>query len=109
MITCKHCNEPLTSSRNGLSCKTCKNGLDRYGLNKLQQKQLLESQNNACAICEEDVKLHVGNNFNGVIDHNHETGKVRGVLCGHCNVALGKLESNGKLDKFIENASDYLT
>jgi hypothetical protein len=75
----------------------------------LQQKQLLESQNNTCAICEEEVELHVGNNFNGVIDHNHETGKVRGVLCGHCNVALGKLETNGKLNKFIENATDYLT
>ena len=110
MKNCKHCGIELTSEvkRNGLSCKTCRNGLGRYGLNRNQQIQLLESQNHKCALCEDPVELHTGSNWNGVIDHDHKTNEVRGVLCGYCNVALGKLEGN-KLNNFIKNVSTYIT
>jgi hypothetical protein len=43
MRCCKHCNEELSENRKGLACVTCKNGLDRYNLNKLQQIELYES------------------------------------------------------------------
>lgn len=38
-------------------------------------------------------------------DHNHETGKFRGVLCNHCNVALGMAKDNSKL---LQKMIDYL-
>ena len=60
--------------------------LKGYGLTEMEYYELLAEQEELCAICRNpDVKgeLH--------IDHNHETGKVRGLLCGHCNKALGLL------------------
>lgn len=45
---------------------------------------LLESQNGKCAICAADVKF----GSNACVDHNHNTRKVRGVLCISCNSRL---------------------
>ena|ERR1700677_313284 len=62
-----------------------------YGLTIEQFDIMRKQQNYCCAICNinEDKlpkKLHV--------DHNHDTGKVRGLLCGNCNTALGLLKEN---------------
>lgn len=53
----------------------------RYGLTREAYLSLLEGQNGACATCGSVVDL--------CVDHNHETGAVRGILCGKCNMALG--------------------
>ena len=45
----------------------------------------------ACEICDKEVEL--------VVDHNHETGKFRGSLCGHCNSGLGHFMDNPQLLK----------
>lgn len=55
-----------------------------YGLNNEELDELMSREQ--CAICESEDKL--------VIDHDHETGKVRDVLCHHCNVALGHVFDN---------------
>lgn len=47
---------------------------------------MLTDQNECCAICKNKRPLKV--------DHNHDTGKVRGLLCDKCNVALGLLGEN---------------
>lgn len=44
---------------------------------------LLERQGGACAICGEKPSIRL------VVDHDHETGAVRGLLCNPCNLALG--------------------
>lgn len=64
---------------------------NRYGLSAEDYLKLKEEQNSCCAICgrsEELFKrrLHV--------DHSHNTGKVRGLLCSSCNTALGKFEDS---------------
>lgn len=60
-------------------------GLARYGLTRVAFADLLLQQNGKCAICYQPYhpkrKLHV--------DHCHATGKVRGLLCGGCNIGLG--------------------
>ena len=59
----------------------------RYGITHQEYLDMLAEQDHRCAVCG----LHETKNFNGVlcVDHNHETGKVRGLLCNPCNKALG--------------------
>jgi hypothetical protein len=57
----------------------------KYGMTLEDYDRMLEAQGGACAICgrppREDIALHV--------DHDHETGLVRGLLCFPCNNTLG--------------------
>lgn len=58
----------------------------RYGITLEDFNVLLEKQNNCCAIC----KKSVDENKQGLsVDHCHKTGKVRGLLCSHCNFVIG--------------------
>jgi hypothetical protein len=52
-----------------------------YGITPEQVAELEKQQNGLCAICQKQKPL--------VVDHNHETNKVRGLLCVTCNFALG--------------------
>ncbi len=56
-----------------------------YGLTEQAYRALLDGQNHCCAICEDT--LGVGQE--SAIDHCHETGCIRGILCRHCNIGLG--------------------
>jgi hypothetical protein len=49
---------------------------------------MLATQNGCCAICL-DAAGDGGAGLN--VDHDHDTGKVRGLLCHHCNIGLGHL------------------
>lgn len=53
----------------------------RYGLTQADYDTMLAEQGGVCWICGTGGKLHV--------DHDHDTGKVRGLLCPDCNVGLG--------------------
>jgi hypothetical protein len=58
-----------------------------YGLSSEQYRGLLESQNGKCAIClKESRKL--------CVDHDHITGRVRGLLCSLCNAYLGRISDS---------------
>ena len=71
----------------------------KYGLSKEQFKIMLEDQDNSCLICNIlfDEAPHV--------DHCHKTGKVRGLLCRHCNMLLGFARDNKKT---LQSAIHYL-
>lgn len=63
-----------------------------YGITKEQYEQMLEEHLNQCAICGkkvEDCEKSLS------IDHDHETGKVRGLLCAGCNFLVGRIEDLG--------------
>ena len=94
MKFCKHCNIDLsTVVSNGFECKSCKNYLSRYGMNRVQVAELHKSQNGCCAICNYEVKLGSRRKGDsGYIDHCHETGRVRGILCHPCNTQIGYFE-----------------
>lgn len=60
--------------------------LREYGITLADYAQMLESQENACAICETLVPTGKGG-FH--VDHCHASGEVRGLLCSQCNMMLG--------------------
>ncbi len=64
--------------------------LCKFGITLDKYREMLAEQCGMCAICgktkADDTKGH-----DLSVDHDHATGKVRGLLCRHCNVAIGKL------------------
>jgi hypothetical protein len=74
----------------------------RYGITSQDYVELLNKQNNCCAICF-TTACHTGRNFS--VDHDHKTGKVRGLLCAHCNVGLGNFKDQTTL---LQKAIEYL-
>ena len=75
----------------------------KYGLTQEAYEGLLEKQNNKCAICLTDTPGGRHNKFH--IDHDHVTGRVRGLLCWSCNAGLGQFKDNELL---LISAHDYL-
>lgn len=70
---------------------------ERYGLTPEDEARLYERQHGACALCGESLSRldPAGRSYH--IDHDHETGIVRGLLCGHCNRwAVAALEKFGE-------------
>jgi hypothetical protein len=72
----------------------------RYGITPEEYDELLVSQNGVCAICGEECST--GRRLS--VDHDHETGRVRGLLCSKCNYGIGHL----KTVENLERAIDYL-
>jgi hypothetical protein len=68
-----------------------KNLQSAFGIGIKDYEALLEKQGNRCAICEIDTCAS-GRNF--AVDHDHKTGKIRGLLCKFCNTALGQFKEN---------------
>jgi Recombination endonuclease VII len=58
-----------------------------YGLTDADFWAMFESQSGVCAICMDPLTLDYQTGLH--IDHDHKTGKVRGLLCGRCNAGLG--------------------
>ena len=69
----------------------------KYGISLEDYENLSKSQNNQCAICYKEEKL--------VVDHNHTTGKVRGLLCNDCNRNLIAQREDPEI---FRRAADYL-
>ena len=102
---CKHCGIEFVKPRGG-ACNPCRLGLNRYGMNRLDMIELHKSQDGKCSLCEKEVIMfNRGGDNCGVIDHNHTTGNVRGILCFSCNYAIGLVEERIGLDK----VSKYLS
>lgn len=78
----------------------------KYGLNKEKYLKILASQNYVCAICSRpETCLFKGKVKTLSIDHDHKTGRVRGLLCSKCNSGLGYYEDS--VDR-LRNAALYL-
>lgn len=64
----------------------------RYGLTAEDYTSLLEAQRGVCGICHTEP-----NSKPLAVDHDHETGAVRGLLCGTCNSGIGMLKDDAEL------------
>jgi long-subunit acyl-CoA synthetase (AMP-forming) len=77
--------------------------IKKYNLSVQDFKLLMKKQNGSCAIC--GYSDTSDKNFFPVIDHCHQSEKVRGLLCMNCNMALGKFKDSQDL---LEKAIIYL-
>lgn len=69
-----------------------------YGISEDEYLALCEMQGGRCAICDKAVPVLA-------VDHCHETGAVRGLLCSFCNTGIGHL---GDDPDILERAKQYL-
>ena len=92
----------------GASVRDRKSNLKRYGLTEEEFIEMAEEQEWLCAICRKDI--HGINLVNGKrmahVDHDHESGKVRGLLCNNCNRGIGLLGDSAEI---LSRASQYLS
>jgi hypothetical protein len=115
--TCLRCKQRLPSEA-FVHNKTCKDGLNgwcracskdsalqaKYHISLQEYTELLIRQNGCCAICGTSDPKGPTSQF--VVDHCHHTGKIRGLLCNHCNTGLGKL---GDTIESLNKAIRYLS
>jgi hypothetical protein len=85
-------------------CRSCRAQRNRdsyfkrkYGLSQVELSRLVRQQGGVCSICLSAKPEHV--------DHCHDTGKVRGVLCFSCNAALGQFKDQSEV---MRRAADYV-
>ena len=98
-------------------CRVCQHGRRRhvtpeqhrannlrklYGITLADYTRMLDDQDRGCAICGSVTPGRKEKHFH--VDHDHVTGRVRGLLCERCNVGIGYFGSPDHLDK----AADYL-
>lgn len=77
-------------------CRACCAVIQRrikYGVSDKKYQKILQRQDGVCAICErpEPRYSHLS------VDHNHETDKVRGLLCSNCNPMIGYAKEDPKV------------
>lgn len=72
-----------------------------YGITPEQYAALLAAQDGLCAICRTDAWPGKGPH----VDHAHDTGRVRGILCGGCNNGLGRFADDPAR---LRAAAEYL-
>ena len=65
----------------------------KYGLTREQVSELLVSQDGLCALCYKRPAVDV--------DHDHETGRIRGMLCHGCNLGLAALGDNEEAIRWV--------
>lgn len=107
---CKHGHITKRVTRTGY-CLECQNtrvreqGRDyslrsKYNITLEQYEKLLANQNGVCALCgltETAIDKYHKEIKSLAVDHCHETGKVRGLLCSSCNIGIGNLKHNPEL------------
>ena len=88
-------------------CKSCRRSarlLGSYGITASDYAVMLKRQGNACALCKKRRPGNSGGRF--AVDHDHNTGQVRGLLCRACNqLVIGIIE---RRDISIAQLRDYL-
>lgn len=138
-MICDHCGDPFEGAtgrghNNRVSCYPCtdrpehrlegyknKHLKRNYGLTLFQFNQMLDEQQGKCCTCartldRERFKTAKGKGRSSaepVVDHCHTSGKVRGILCLHCNTALGHVFDNldilNKMIGYLATTNDKQT
>jgi hypothetical protein len=89
-------------------CASCEHNLRKYNMTTPERDGLLSLQGGCCKICDSQIEFRkvVGNNtYTAVVDHCHNTGEIRGILCSRCNLMLGTMEDDIEV---LQSAIEYL-
>lgn len=79
-----------------------------FGITLVVYQQMFNEQNGCCKICYKPETRSVaksGKINDLAVDHCHTTGKIRGLLCGKCNTAIGLLNED---ENILNNCIEYL-
>ena len=69
--------------------------LKKYDLEPRDFERMLNEQGGVCAVCQQVESVTQGGEVQSLsVDHDHETGRVRGLLCSRCNASLGLLRED---------------
>lgn len=103
---CKSCMKAKSKSHREANPRRKKDLDLRYKFNITIEEfdAMLTAQGGVCAICGTDEPGGKGGAYFAV-DHNHETGEVRGLLCNRCNRAIGMLDEDPNV---LRSAIEYL-
>jgi len=93
-------NKARSAKNNPNSCRNIQLR-NKFGITLDVYNKILEGQNGVCAICKDECLT--GRQL--AVDHDHKTGKVRGLLCMECNIGLGKFKDSSEL---LSKAISYL-
>jgi hypothetical protein len=78
---------------------------NKFSITLVQYNEMFEKQGGLCAICKQKQEQISLRYKNLAVDHNHKTGKIRGLLCSKCNKAIGLLNDDFSI---VEAALNYL-
>ena len=105
-VVCEEDNERIRSERRAYyaanpGARRREKLLNKYGITPADYDAMAEQQGGVCAICDLPPPA------DGVlcVDHDHDTGKVRGLLCRTCNTGIGHLRDDPAL---VRKAATYL-
>lgn len=81
----------------------------KYGIKEHEYKRLIRQQDGCCFICHRDPRQFTTRKYrhNLCVDHDHNTGEIRGLLCKHCNSMISRW-LNDDIDK-IKRVLKYFT
>jgi len=100
--TCKECRRSNRERTRRHNIKS------KYGITLEDFIEMYEAQDGCCKICASEIEMYATRDrVHDVanIDHCHETGKIRGLLCNFCNTALGKFKDSPEL---LIKAANYI-
>jgi hypothetical protein len=102
-LRAKYCSEKCQRTVDSMRKYQCDvNRKHLYGITPEQFDKLIRLQNGKCAICDAPKPSGRGNWH---IDHDHESGNIRGLLCHHCNLMLGNAKDDATR---LRAAAEYL-
>lgn len=104
---CKECGSILNKAAKRNSIDRWKKHIrEKFNLSEEEYTKLLERQNGVCAICgQPENSTFKGSIKRLAVDHDHETGRVRGLLCRRCNLGVGYFNDDKEL---LFKVIDYL-
>ena len=110
---CRHCNSIFVADNPAqVYCRVCcpnhyrdYERLKRYNLSRPEFENLWSNQKGLCKICDKQLVDQGATGMN--VDHCHQTGVVRGLLCHFCNMVVGFLDK-GDWKARMQTISDYI-